>query len=77
VSTEVRVFSLREAKRTEGAPPPVVHALLTETFHQQAWCGTRAQFRHWVRPGTAEQVTCTTCLRRMALGRPQARGARR
>lgn len=42
----------------------------------QAWCGSRPQFRHNVRPGTAEEVTCKTCLRRMAIGRPQARGAR-
>lgn len=42
----------------------------------QAWCGARPQFRHTMKPeGTP--VTCPTCLRRLALGQAQARGARR
>lgn len=38
----------------------------------QAWCGARPQLPHTQKPeGTP--VTCQTCLRRLAVGRPQAR----
>lgn len=70
MSAEQRVFSLR------GDRPGPVHWMNAPPSYQ-AWCGTRPQFRHHVRPGAAEEVTCKTCLRRMALGRPLARGARR
>jgi hypothetical protein len=51
-----------------------VHWMLAGAGWGQAWCGARPQFRHTIRFATAEAVTCTTCLRRMALGRPQSRG---
>lgn len=41
----------------------------------QAWCGARPQTRHTAKP-TDTPVTCRTCLRRLAIGRPQARGTR-
>lgn len=64
-----RVWSLP----VEDAP---VHAML-ERHEPQAWCGSRAQFRHRVRPGSANAVTCPKCLRALRRGRPYARASRR
>lgn len=41
-----------------------------------AWCGAKSQFRHSVRPGTADEVTCAKCLRQIAKGQPLSWGAR-
>lgn len=38
----------------------------------QAWCGARPNMSHGLKPA-GTPVTCPTCLRRLALGRPQAR----
>lgn len=41
------------------------------------WCGARPQFRHTVRESETAEITCRTCLRRVVIGRPLARGAKR
>jgi hypothetical protein len=68
MAQEGRVFHLRESK---GAGP--VHWLGAGRLDFQAWCGSRSQFRHIVRPGTTEEVTCPKCLKGLERGHPFAR----
>lgn len=63
---ETKVWHLRQ-----GDGP--VH-LATEGWGAQSWCGKRSQFRHVVRLGTTDEVTCKGCLKRMEIGKPGARG---
>ena len=49
---------------------------LARNDHGYAWCGAKQQFRHTSRPGTIADVTCATCLRRLALGQPLSWKAR-
>jgi hypothetical protein len=69
-----RLFSLPPT--TERPDEGPVHAMYDRAGLRQAWCGTRPQFRHWVRDGDAAEVTCRKCLTGLRRGRPYARGSR-
>jgi hypothetical protein len=57
-----------------GAGP--VHLAQDAPHDQLSWCGVKVQFRHVERPGSADEVTCPKCLRRVGLGHPLSRGGR-
>jgi hypothetical protein len=57
----------------EGASGPV-HATQDEPHEALSWCGSRRQFRHSIVQG--REPDCKKCLRRLALGRPLAYGAK-
>ncbi len=67
--SDVQVWSL---PGVEGSP---VHAA-TGTIYGQSWCGKRAQFRHRVYNAPEADITCKTCLRRLAYGSPLSYRAR-
>jgi hypothetical protein len=78
-----RIWSLRQNMSDRPSANPPVHGVVAGPdgrdlgYANQSWCGKQPQFRHHVRPGTRAEVTCKTCLRRMALGSPLSRGATR
>lgn len=43
--------------------------------HELSLCGVRSQFRHTVRPGTMDDVTCTKCISLHARGETRSWGA--
>lgn len=65
VTEEVRVFG-----PTHGRTGPT--HLQNNALYGLSWCGVKAQFRHWNRPGTVDEVTCPKCLRQHALSQPLA-----
>ena len=61
----VRVFG-----PSHGRSGPV-HAD-NNAFGGLSWCGRRAQYRHWQRPGSINDVNCDDCLRAIKKNRPRA-----
>lgn len=52
-----------------------VHAVL-DLDTNQAWCGSLPQQRHRVREGSANAITCVTCLLAIARNQPRTRASR-
>lgn len=63
----ITVFGVRQ----DGPKRGPTH-LMQAGFYGLSWCGAKAQYRHWLRPGTVDEVTCPRCLRQMRRDQPLA-----